>query len=227
MHQYATDVKRWRTIAGIGAVSLILTFIINPLIVQFLPETLASSGISLTVITLSGVIYYGYKYILWLPVGWFFDSQVPNINGEWTLIEDSAGILSSNSGDSDIQQRLVIDQNWMEMQADYSNNQGVYLQSDSGKISTSDANNPELILTCVGESPSPDGENYKKVDGTFRLRLVHTSDTEKLVGRYYSKSAAGGTSMIKFELKSRRLVRLRTIQNKQDKNSNKSRSAVE
>jgi len=223
MHQYSTDVTRWRVIAGIGAVSLFLTIVFNPAIEQLVPDAL-SNGASLTVLTIAGVIFYGYKYLLWFPVGRLFDGRVPNINGEWILEEDSADILSIGTQEEEVKERLLIDQDWTEMQVDYLNEQGVYLRSDSGKVSTSGSNNPELVLTCAGEVPSPEMEEYQKVEGTFRLRLVRTSDGEQLIGRYYSNLGNVGSSRVKFQLNSRRLVRRRTVPDELDKKHDEFRS---
>lgn len=199
MHQYSTDVTRWKVIAAIGALALLLLLILNPTLERVIPPELSDGGASLTMFTLAGGLYYLYRYLLWLPVGRLLDSQVPNLNGEWMLTEDSGGTLSRNAGQSG---KLVIDQDWRKIQIDYYDEYKIYLRSDSAKVSTLGPNNPELTFTCAGEIPEEDGQNYKNIEGTFRLRFVRAEGQARLVGRYYDNLDNSSSSMVEFQLHS-------------------------
>jgi hypothetical protein len=205
MHQYSTDITRWQIIAAIGAVSLVLTIVVNPVLERFLPSgPVGRNAPSLTVLTITTVLYQFYRRVLWLPVGRFLDTQVPNLNGQWVLTEDTGGTLSKTA---DQDSKLLIKQDWTKIQIDYFDQYKVYLRSNSAKVSTLGPNNPEITFTCEGEIPEEDGQNYKNIEGTFRLRFVRAEGEERLVGRYYDNLDGSSSSMVEFRLDSDKFFR--------------------
>ncbi len=189
VHHYSTDQARWRVLVGIGAIALAVTTLVNPIFRSILPQTLQGTGSTLTVLSVAGFLYFIYRRIAWRVLGRIFGNEIPNLNGEWVAerelparVNNKKSLLQSGAS------KLVIDQEWNNIQLDYFDTEGFYIRSDSAKVSTTGANNPELLFTYTGEIDVGESTEIEPVSGTFRLRYFD-SEEPTLSGYHYSDNS--------------------------------------
>lgn len=185
MHHYSTDQSRWRVLVGIGVIALTVTTLVNPIFRSILPQTLSGTGSTLTVLSVAGLLYFIHRRFIWKIFGRIFGDQIPDLNGEWVAERElPARINTKNSLLQSGASKLVIDKEWNNIQLDYFDAEGFYIRSDSAKVSTTGANNPELVFTYTGEINVDESSKIKPIRGTFRLRYFKSQEPT-LSGYHY------------------------------------------
>lgn len=205
MHPYSTDTDREMLLVYLGAITVVITILANPILNTVVEPFIRSHipvdlGVSLTGsifimtfgITIT-IIFTGYNGFIWRYLSnWTEIEKIPDLGGIWIRVPSDNSpveILSLETTDlSEGGPKMVIAQNWTDMEIGYVVDDDEYWRSDTAAVLVNKSPHPELVCTYQSESLN---ERESGTDrGTLRVRYIENDDYTRLIGRRYTESGS-------------------------------------